>query len=257
MEINNVSFAYQDGLKRLKNIRGFIKQGEITTIIGPNGSGKSTLLGVLTKHLQPQSGVVTLDDKLLTTYSLKGLAKKMAVVHQQNDVPSEMTVENLVYYGRLPYKRSFSAYTEEDRSIVEWALTSTGLLSRKNDIVSQLSGGQQQRVWIAMALAQKTPYLFLDEPTANLDVFYQYDLLKLVKQLNKSYGLTVVMVLHDMTQAIQFSNQLIAMKDGEVVDAGRPEKVMTEETIEEIYGIKAVVKKDEKLGMYIIPVHTM
>src|SRR5690625_2193249 len=125
-----------------------------------------------------------------------------------------MTVEDLVYYGRLPHKSTFSTYSTENHDKVKWALKQTGLYERKDMSIDTLSGGQQQRTWIAMALAQDTPYLFLDEPTSNLDIYFQYEILELIQQLNESHQLTIVMVLHDINQAIQYSDQIIAMKNG-------------------------------------------
>ncbi|GGA74422.1 ABC transporter ATP-binding protein [Ornithinibacillus halotolerans] len=254
MEINNISFAYQDKIKRLHGIDAQINQGEITTIIGPNGCGKSTLLGIITNNYQPQEGQVILDGKVINKYKPKELAQKLGVVHQQNTAPSDMTVEKLVEYGRLPYKNTFSPKTDEDEEKVEWALRRTGLLDRKDSKIDALSGGQQQRAWIAMALAQDTPFLFLDEPTSNLDIYYQYEILDLVKQLCDEHGLTIVMVLHDINQAIQYSHQIIAMKQGKIIEKGNPKEIVTPKLIHDVYGVNVVVKNDEDLGMYIVPV---
>src|SRR5690625_1432687 len=253
MEIKEITFSYDDKIRRLHHINASVKKGEITTIIGPNGCGKSTLLGVLTNNLMPEGGSVILDGKVLNKYKPKELAKQLGVVHQHNIAPADMTVEKLVFYGRLPYQKAFSPHTDEDEEIVNWALKHTGLEDKRHAEIATLSGGQQQRAWIAMALAQKSPYLFLDEPTSNLDIFYQYDILKLVKQLRDEQGLTIVMVLHDITQAIQFSDTVIAMKNGRIMKQGHPKEIMTEELIYEIYGVEVVVKQDEKLGMYIVP----
>jgi|SRR5690625_42404 len=254
MDIKNVSFAYRDNIKRLKQIDAHINKGEITTIIGPNGSGKSTLMGVLMNHNKPQEGEVLLQDQSLHTYKAKALAKTLGVVHQHNVAPQDMTVETLIYYGRLPYKRPFSPYTSEDEEIVEWALECTGLHDKRHEFVETLSGGQQQRAWIAMAIAQKTPYLLLDEPTSNLDIFYQYDILKLIKHLRDEQELTIVMVLHDINQAIQYSDTIIAMKAGEIIKIGHPKHIMTKELIYDVYGVNVAVKKDDDLGMYIVPI---
>jgi iron complex transport system ATP-binding protein len=253
MEIKDVTFSYQDKVKRLQNVKAEIRKGEITTIIGPNGSGKSTLLSVLTKNNQPQKGQVILDGKTINKYKPKELAKKLGVVHQKNTAPADMTVEKLVHYGRLPYKNTFSPKEDKDEKIVKWALESTGLYERRNEAIDTLSGGQQQRVWIAMALAQDTPYLFLDEPTSNLDIYYQYEILELVKRLCDKHGLTIVMVLHDINQAIQYSHNLIAMKQGKVIKKGNPKKIVTDQLIKEVYGVNIVVKNDDDAGLYILP----
>jgi len=253
MEIKKITFAYEDQVIRLHGIDSKITQGEVTTIIGPNGCGKSTLLGVMTNNYKPQQGQILLKGKGINDYRPKELAKTLGVVHQKNQAPSDMTVEDLVYYGRLPHKGTFSSYNSEDHEKVAWALKHTGLYERKDMSIDTLSGGQQQRTWIAMALAQDTPYLFLDEPTSNLDIYYQYEILELVKELNENHGLTIVMVLHDINQALQYSHTIIAMKDGKVIERGKPEEIIDEELIKKVYGINVVVKQDEELGKYIVP----
>lgn len=254
MEINKISFSYQDKVKRLHGIEAHIHKGQITTILGPNGSGKSTLLGVLTNHLQPDVGQVLLDGRAIHQYKPKELAKKLGVVHQQNSAPADMTVEKLVYYGRLPHRSTFSTPSEKDEQMVNWAIECTGLSEKRHDAIDTLSGGQQQRVWIAMALAQDTPFLFLDEPTSNLDIYYQYEILELVKQLCEDHGLTIVMVLHDINQAIQYSHQIIAMKNGRIIEKGNPKQIVTEQLMQEVYGVNVVVKNDADTGMYIVPI---
>ncbi|MBN6206415.1 ABC transporter ATP-binding protein [Ralstonia pickettii] len=253
MEIKDITFSYQDKVKRLHQIDTKISKGKITTIIGPNGSGKSTLLSVLTNNNQPQYGSIILDGKAINKYKQKELAQKLGVVHQQNSAPNDMTVEKLVYYGRLPYKKSFSGNAEADEEKVKWALECTGLYELREEPLDTLSGGQQQRAWIAMALAQDTAYLFLDEPTSNLDIFYQYEILELVKQLCTDFGLTIVMVLHDINHAIQYSDEIIAMKSGKLIAQGNPSKIVTKELMQEIYGVQVAVKNDDDVGLYVVP----
>jgi len=253
MEVKNITFSYQDDVVRLNDVNCSIEKGKVTTIIGPNGSGKSTLLGVMSNVLRPQKGGVVLDGKELHQYKLKELARTLGVVHQNNIAPDDITVEKLVYYGRLPYRGTFSPYSDQDRGKVEWALESTGLLEKRHQPLDTLSGGQQQRAWIAMSLAQDTPYLFLDEPTANLDMYFQYEVLQLVGRLNKEYGLTIVMVLHDINQAIQYSDDIIAMKQGEIFVKGKPEDIISRELIYDIYGVHVAVKNDADTGIHIIP----
>jgi iron complex transport system ATP-binding protein len=254
MEINAITYSHDQKVNHLQGVEGTIDRGEITTIIGPNGCGKSTLLGVMANHYVPQKGAVILNGKELTAYKGKELAQKLAVVHQHNSAPADMTVERLTSYGRLPYKMMFRSDIERDKAAVEWALEKTNLLDKRERTIDALSGGERQRVWIAMALAQQTPFLFLDEPTTYLDIYYQYEILELVKELNRVEGLTIVMVLHDINQAIRYSDTIIAMKDGKIVVKGEPEKVINAKLMKDVYHIDVIVKEDEETGVYTIPV---
>jgi iron complex transport system ATP-binding protein len=254
MEIKQISYAYDRTKQTLHSISGRIARGKITTIIGPNGSGKSTLLSIMSKNATPDSGQVILDGKSLQAYRAKELARKLAVVHQHNVAPSDLTVEKLVGYGRIPHRERFASGSEEDQQAIEWALACTNLLGKRSKTLDALSGGERQRVWIAMALAQKTPFLFLDEPTTYLDMYYQYEILELIRRINREHGMTVVMVLHDINQAIRYSDRIIAMKDGRVVIQGEPEQVITRETLLDIYGMETIVRTDPEAGLYIVPV---
>ncbi|MGG3683005.1 ABC transporter ATP-binding protein [Aeribacillus composti] len=254
MEVKNVSFSYNQKEDQLKSINLAVEPGKITTIIGPNGCGKSTLLEVMSSHNAPQKGQIILDGKLIQQYKPKELAKKLSVVHQKNEIPFDINVENLVSYGRMPYKRFFHHHNSaEDEEVIDWALSITNLQSKRKEKVEQLSGGERQRVWIAMALAQKTPILFLDEPTTYLDVYYQFEILELIKKLNREYNITIVMVLHDMNQAIRYSDWIIVMKNGEIVTEGSPKEVITEGMIESIYGVRAIVNHNDQSGFYVVP----
>ncbi|WP_283750880.1 ABC transporter ATP-binding protein [Bacillus cereus] len=253
MEIKNVTFSYDNVTDRLKSVSSEIEVGKITTIIGPNGCGKSTLLGVMSRNHDPRSGEVMLDGKAISQYKPKEFARKLAVVHQQNEAPADITVEKLTSFGRMPYKNIFSTQTDEDSEAIERALTCTRLQDKRDKPIHALSGGERQRVWIAMTLAQNTPMLFLDEPTTYLDIYYQLEILELVKELNEVHGLTIVMVLHDINQAIRYSDHIIVMKDGEIMMKGKPGEVVTEDMIKTIYGVDVVVKHDEDTGLYMVP----
>ncbi|PER58446.1 iron ABC transporter ATP-binding protein [Bacillus thuringiensis] len=253
MEIKNVTFSYDNVTNRLKSVSSEIEIGKITTIIGPNGCGKSTLLSVMSRNHVPSSGEVILDGKAISEYKPKELARKLAVVHQQNEAPADITVEKLISFGRMPYKNIFSPQTDEDREAIERTLVCTNLQSKRDKPIYALSGGERQRVWIAMTLAQNTPMIFLDEPTTYLDIYYQLEILELVKELNEVYGLTIVMVLHDINQAIRYSDHIIVMKDGEIITKGNPNDVITEEMVKAIYGVDVIVKQDEDTGLYMVP----
>ncbi|RKD22928.1 iron ABC transporter ATP-binding protein [Ammoniphilus oxalaticus] len=253
MEIKEISFSYDGKTPLLEMVSGQIHTGKITTIIGPNGSGKSTLLGIMSRNYLPNAGEVVLDGKAIYHYKAKHLAKKIAVVHQQNEAPMDMTVEKLVGFGRLPHQRFLAQPSEADERAIEWALACTKLTEKRHHRLQALSGGERQRVWIAMSLAQRAPMLFLDEPTTYLDIYYQLEILELIKRLNQEQGLTIVMVLHDMNQAIRYSDQIMIMKEGHIVANGNADEVMTVSRIKQIYGVDVVVQTDPKHGLYVVP----
>lgn len=242
MEVKNLCFSYGKN-NVLDNISFKVDRGKITTIIGANGCGKSTLFNVMTKNLKPQSGEVLLSGENIGAIPLKRFARQAAIVHQYNTAPADTTVETLVSYGRLAYRKLGRVDRDEDEKNVTRALEATGLSELRKRYISQLSGGQRQRVWIAMALAQNTKILFLDEPTTYLDIKYQIDILRLIKGLNKDYGMTIIMVLHDINQAAYYSDVVVAMKDGRIIDKGTPEQIINSRIIYETYGINLDVEK--------------
>ncbi|WP_077706651.1 ABC transporter ATP-binding protein [Virgibacillus dokdonensis] len=254
MELKDITFSYDLKNNHLVDVNGEINRGKITTIIGPNGSGKSTLLGIMSNQITPHKGYVRLDGKQLVEFRSKEFARKVAVVHQRNSAPADMTVEKLISYGRLPYKSFLANNKQEDAKVIEWALQKTNLSKKRNHALYTLSGGEQQRVWIALTLAQRTPFLFLDEPTTYLDIYYQYELLEFIKKLNRDLGITIVMVLHDINQAIRYSDIIIAMKHGQIVKKGVPKDVITNELMKEVYGINVLIKENKDTGIYTIPI---
>ncbi len=239
--VQDLHFSYGTN-KILKGIDVEIEEGKVTTIMGANGCGKSTLFSVMTKSLERESGSVMLYNKDIDDIPVKSFAKKVAIVQQYNSVMSDVTVEKLVSFGRTPYRKRFGSLSRKDRIAIEEAMQETNIAHLRNREVSRLSGGQKQRVWIAMALAQGTKTLFLDEPTTYLDIRYQIEILELVKHLNQTKGLTIVMILHDINQAIHYSDCIIGLKDGVVLASGDPNEVINEHTIQEIYGIELEVK---------------
>lgn len=236
--VRNLSFSY--GEKQiLRNLTLEIQKGKITTLMGANGCGKSTLFQVLTKNLRPDAGQILLGDTPLERLSLSEFSRKVAIVHQSNSAPGDLTVERLVAYGRIPYTRMGRALSKEkDEQMVERAMQITGILGIRKKPIAALSGGQRQRVWIAMAIAQGTGILLLDEPTTYLDVRYQLQILRLVRQLNQKLGITILMVLHDINQALYYSDEIVALSPkGTLVTQGTPAKTITSEMLREVYGI--------------------
>lgn len=236
MEVRDVHFSYGKN-KVLNGVSLKIEEGRITTIMGANGCGKSTLFSLMTKNLYPRKGNIYLKGKNLLNLNLKDFAKKVAIVQQYNTASDDITVESLVSFGRTPHKRMMQGSSAEDEKLIEWAMEVTNLTKYRDREVSRLSGGQRQRVWIAMALAQNTKTLFLDEPTTYLDIRYQIEILQLIRKLNREFGITIIMVLHDINQAITYSDYVIGLKDGKVSVEGVPEEVITPESIRKLYGI--------------------
>lgn len=240
MEVKNLSFSYGK-TKVLHGVSFAVERGKITTILGANGCGKSTLFSLMTRNLVPRKGKILLEGKNIRNLNLTEFARQVAIVHQYNTAAEDITVERLVSYGRTPYRSMFGRDGEEDERLVRQALEVTNLLEYRDREVGKLSGGQRQRVWIAMALAQNTKVLFLDEPTTYLDIRYQLEILELIRKLNREYQITIIMVLHDINQAIHFSHEIIGLKDGEVAVCGIPEDVITTESIHKLYGIRLEV----------------
>ncbi|MET4559474.1 iron complex transport system ATP-binding protein [Lysinibacillus parviboronicapiens] len=253
MEIQDIIVSHDNTRNHLDGVTTAIQKGKVTTIIGPNGCGKSTLLSVMSRNNMPKSGHVSLENKDLVHYKSKEFAKKLAIVYQQNDVPKDLTIEKLVSFGRLPHNTMLKRNQEEDAKAIDWALACTNLLEKRNNDLEALSGGERQRVWIAMALAQQSEILCLDEPTTYLDIYYQLELLELVKTLNEEHDLTIIMVLHDINQAIRYSDHIILMNAGHIVAEGVPRHVITKEVIKEVYGVEAIFNEDEQLGLYMVP----
>lgn len=251
--VRNLSFAY-DKHKVLNGLSFDLKEGKITTLIGANGCGKSTLFHLMTKNLKPDEGEIQLNGRKLSEICLKDFARQTAIVHQYHTAPEDLTVEKLISYGRTPYHGFGRSYQDkEDQEKIRWAMEITHTLKYKDQAVAELSGGQKQRVWIAMALAQDTKILFLDEPTTYLDIRYQLQILKLIRQLNREFGMTIVMVLHDINQSLYYSDEILAMKDGRIIAQGAPETIITTELVREIYDVDLTIeKKDNK--PFILPI---
>ncbi|MGW0181548.1 ABC transporter ATP-binding protein [Nocardia sp. NPDC003345] len=224
-----------------------VPDGSFTVIVGPNACGKSTLLRTLSRLLRPQRGAVLLDGRDVTGYGGKEFARKVGLLPQQSIAPDGITIIDLVSRGRFPYQKMFRQWTEEDQRAVDFALRVTRLTDLSTRPVEALSGGQRQRVWIAMALAQQTPILLLDEPTTFLDLGHQIEVLDLCVDLNKR-GTTLVAVLHDLNQAARYASHIIAMRGGEIVAAGAPADIITTELVERVFGVYSQVIADPQTG---------
>lgn len=223
-----------------------IPDGKITTIIGSNGCGKSTLLKAITRILKHESGQVILDGQNISKMKTKELAKELAILPQSPESAHGLTVEELVSYGRFPYQKGFGNLSQKDKDVIDWALKVTKTDDFRLNTVDALSGGQRQRVWIAMALAQETAIIFLDEPTTYLDMAHQLEVLELLYKLNEEEGRTIVMVLHDLNQAARFSDYIVALSQGKLVKFGTAEEVIVPEVLEKVFNIDAVIGKDPR-----------
>ncbi|WP_205127051.1 ABC transporter ATP-binding protein [Paenibacillus ginsengarvi] len=222
--------------------------GRIYSIIGPNGCGKSTLLQAIARQLKPSGGCVELDGTALSRFTPRQLAVRLAVLRQSQDKPPDVTVRTLVGYGRFPHKPAWSRMRAEDRDIVEWALTLTGTDVLADRKLSALSGGERQRVWIAMALAQRPRILLLDEPTTYLDVCHQLEIMEMIADINRNYGVTIVMVLHDINHAAAYSDEIAVLKEGRFYSNGTPEQTITARMFADVFGVKAIIQRDRETG---------
>ncbi|MFD8015953.1 ABC transporter ATP-binding protein [Streptomyces sp. NPDC058955] len=218
-----------------------IPAGKVTALVGPNACGKSTALRALARLLKPEAGTVHLDGQDTAELSARDLALRLALLPQSPAAPDGITVRDLVARGRTPHQRWWRQWTAADEDVVDRALAATGTAALADRSLDELSGGQRQRVWIAMALAQDTPVLLLDEPTTYLDLAHQVDVLELVAHLNRTEGRTVVMVLHELNLACRYADHLIAMRDGRVLAAGPPTEVVTPGLVHDAFGLRATV----------------
>lgn len=251
LQLKNIFFSYNDRII-LKNVSLTVSKGEFIGIIGPNGSGKSTLLKNIYRALKPQKGTILLDGEELYQLHPKKAARKMGVVGQENVVPFDFKVEEIVAMGRSPYKRLFSPDTPDDKKIVFLSLKQIGMEEMAKRSYSQLSGGEKQRVIIARVLAQQPEILILDEPTNHLDVRHQLKIFDLIKNLD----VTVIAAIHDLNIAALYCDKIYVLKNGEIYQSGPPEKVLTPQLIYEVYDIKtdvAIHPKTKKATITYLP----
>ncbi|GAA0061908.1 ABC transporter ATP-binding protein [Clostridium sp. CTA-1] len=243
----NLAIAYEDKLI-VDGLNMNIPKGKITTIIGPNGCGKSTVLKTIGRILEPKEGLVYLNGDDIRNFSTKEVAQKMAILPQSPQAQGGLTVGELVSYGRFPHKKGFGKLSPEDKKVIQWALDITKLTELEVTMVDNLSGGQRQRVWIAMALAQQTDLILLDEPTTYLDMAYQLEVLELLYNLNREESCTIVMVLHDLNLAARFADYMIAIRSGSIISHGTPEEIMTKKVLKDTFNIDAEIVWGSKTG---------
>ncbi|MER1957045.1 MAG: ABC transporter ATP-binding protein [Solibacillus sp.] len=243
LQTNNLHAGYEQKLI-LNDVNISIPQNKISIIIGANGCGKSTLLKTMARLIKPASGEVVLDGKSIHQMPPKQLAKTLGLLPQSPVVPEGITVADLVGRGRFPHQTLFGSWSKKDYEAVAEALEMMNITEFADRNIDELSGGQRQRVWIAMALAQQTDILFLDEPTTYLDITYQVEILDLLTDLNKKYGTTIVMVLHDINLSARYADYLFTMKEGQLIAEGTPQDIVTSELIKETFQLECAVITD-------------
>lgn len=252
LSARELTLAYEDR-EVVHELELAVPDGEVTVIVGPNACGKSTTLRALGRLLKPRSGSVLLDGEALAKLPTKKIAQQIGLLPQTPVAPEAITVADLVARGRQPHQHWWQQWSDEDERAVTEAMERTDVAALAERSVDELSGGQRQRVWIAMAIAQETDILLLDEPTTYLDISHQVEVLDLVRQLASptaegERGRTVVVVLHDLNQAARYADHLVAMKTGRIVAEGAPADVVTEDLVREVFGLECVVVPDPVTG---------
>jgi len=243
LHAQDVTLGYGDRVI-VEHLELLVPPGRITTIVGANACGKSTLLKSMARLLTPASGSVLLDGKAIHRMPTKQVARVLGLLPQSPIAPDGIAVSDLVSRGRHPHQGALARWTSDDDKAVARALETTGTTHIADRPVDELSGGQRQRVWIAMALAQETDVLLLDEPTTFLDISHQVDVLDLLTDLNHDRGTTIVMVLHDLNLAARYADHLVAMAGGRILAAGSPDEVLTEQTVRDVFGLECRVIPD-------------
>ncbi|MFE9497774.1 ABC transporter ATP-binding protein [Streptomyces collinus] len=247
LSAENVTLAY-DQRVIAEQLSVEIPDHSFTVIVGPNACGKSTLLRALARMLKPNRGRVLLDGQVIQSVPAKKVARTLGLLPQSSVAPDGITVADLVGRGRYPHQGILRQWSAEDERVVQESMAQTGVAELADRYVDELSGGQRQRVWIAMALAQQTPLLLLDEPTTYLDIQHQIDVLDLCAELHETRGRTLVAVLHDLNHAARYATHLIALRGGEVIAEGAPNDIVTAGLVEEVFGLRCQIIDDPETG---------
>jgi iron complex transport system ATP-binding protein len=240
LRAENLTLAY-DKVPVVEGLDLEVLAGKVTAVVGANACGKSTLLRGLARLLKPRGGSVLLDGESISRMPTRAVARRIGLLPQAPVAPDGLTVEDLVGRGRYPHQGLLSQWSREDREQVDWALEATGTKDLRERPVDELSGGQRQRAWVAMALAQDTEALLLDEPTTYLDLAHQVEMLDLLEELNERDGRTIVLVLHDLNQASRYAHRIVAMAGGRIHSQGPPGEIVTAEMVQTVYGIEAEI----------------
>lgn len=252
IEIKNLTFSYHDK-NVLKNISLRVDNGEILGILGPNGSGKTTLINILNGYLRKDSGEIIIKNKRIEEYSRKELARIMGVVPQDTVPAFDFTVYDIVAMGRYPHLGIMDPISDRDKMLILEALKKTGLYDLRDKSIREISGGEKQRVFIARAIAQYPEIILLDEPTSNLDIRYQIEILEIIEKM-RSEGKTILMSMHDVNLAIRYCTKLALISQGRIYSMGNPDDVINEESIEKVYGIKGrIIRNGKNRIAYILP----
>lgn len=248
IELNHISYAYPNQPPLLEDVTTSFADGKITAILGPNGCGKSTLLKIICRLLTPSAGTVLLHGQNVHTMKTKAFAKEVALLAQTNH-PPEITVEDLVAYGRYPHQKYGQGLTKADKEIIAQAMEQVKASEYAHRYVNRLSGGQRQRAYIAMALAQNTDIIFLDEPTTYLDINIRFEIMELIRSLNEN-GKTIIMVLHDLNLALEYSDHIILMNQGRIVSEGTPQQIITSGDIDQVFDISTHIFQENGETFY-------
>ncbi len=251
LQASGLQLAYE----RRVVVAGFeldVRPGEVVTLIGPNGSGKSTVLKALARLLRCSGGTVYLSGRAIQQLPTREVAKQLCILTQNPVSLSDLTVRELVAYGRAPHQPWYVWSDSQSEQVTRWALAQTKLEDLAERPLQRLSGGERQRAWIAMALAQQPRVLLLDEPTTFLDISHQLEIMELLRRLNRELGLTILMVLHDLNQAIHYSDRVAVLRGGRKVAEGRPEAVITEALLKEVYQVEAAIIRHGASGKPVV-----